>query len=500
MLNHALRQEVGIVGAKTVNADGRVTHAGLLLGMGGSVAPVFAGEPQDAPGYLYRLQTDQNYSAVSGICLMIRRAVFEALDGFDSDLFPDSGNDVDLCLRAGAQGHLIVWTPRACILHSAGPVALSEAATQAAYSRWLAVLASDPAYNLNFTLSDPKAFNLTSSQVSWRPLSWRPVPVVLAFAADVYGGGHYRIIQPFDALKTAGLIQGGILAAPPQAPDLARYLPDSIILQRPILEEYLPLQRDMKKYFNLFKVFELDDYLPNLPVKSVHRSNFSGDTLRRIRRSLDMVDRFVVSTQPLADAFKGTHADIRVVPNRLDPSVWGFLPPSRRRAGQKPRVGWAGGVGHEGDLALIVDLVKALAGEVEWVFLGGAPEALQAYATYYNAGVSFNLYPGALAALNLDLALAPLEKNIFNECKSNLRLLEYGICGYPVICSDVAPYQNLPVTRVRDKYKDWLDAIRAHLADLDAAARMGDELQAVIRRDWMLDERGLADWKAAWVG
>ncbi|WP_213876073.1 glycosyltransferase [Pseudomonas sp. dw_358] len=500
MLNHGLRQEVAIVGAKTVDGDGAITHAGLILGLNGVAATAFAGAGRSAPGYLWRLQADQNYSAVSDLCLMVRKAVFDEIGGFDSEAFADQGADLDLCLRIAALGYLTVWTPRAVLLQGQAPEPYEDAAQKAVYERWLPLLARDPAYNLNFALHETTSFDLVDSRVNWRPLGWRPLPVVLGHPADPFGAGHYRIIQPFNALKAAGQIEGMLCSGLMHPADLARYTPDSIILQRPVSEGQLPLLQKMKAFSSAFKVYELDDYLPNLPLKSVHRGNFPKDVLRTIRRGLECVDRFVVSTQPLAEAFKGMHPDIRVVPNRLDPAAWGQLPASQRRAGPKPRVGWAGGFGHEGDLGLVLDLVKALAGEVTWVFMGGVPEVLRPFATSFHPGVDLADYPAALAALNLDLALAPLEQNLFNECKSNLRLLEYGICGYPVVCSDIAPYRGLPVTRVRNRFKDWLEAIRAHLADLDGTARLGDELQAVIRRDWMLDERGLADWKAAWLG
>lgn len=501
LLNHGLRQEVAIVGAKAVSGDGLVTHAGLILGLDGVAASAFAGERLDAPGYLNRLHVDQDYSAVSALCMLIRQSVFVEVGGFDAVAFPAQGSDIDLCLRVGALGYLTVWTPRAVVMHSAGPAPLDEAAEHAAYQRWLPVLAADPAYNLNFTLHDKTSFDLVDSRIGWRPLGWRPLPVVMAYAADSFGAGHYRMIQPFTGLKAAGQIEGVLCNALMHPADLARYTPDSIVLQRPVDDKHLPLLRGMKAFSKAFKVYELDDYLPNLPLKSVHRGNFSKDILRTIRRGLDCVDRFVVSTQPLADAYKGLHHDIRVVPNRLEPSAWGQLPPSRRRAGLKPRIGWAGGTGHDGDLALIFDLVKALAGEVEWVFLGGVPEALRPFATLFHPGVDIAHYPAALAALNLDLALAPLEQNLFNECKSNLRLLEYGACAYPVVCSDIAAYRGaLPVTRVRNRYKDWLDAIRLHLADPDASGRMGDQLREAVRRDWMLDEHGLAEWRKAWLG
>ena len=120
-------------------------------------------------------------------------------------------------------------------------------------------------------------------------------------------------------------------------------------------------------------------------------------------------------------------------------------------------------------------------------------------------GVAIEEYPAKLPALNLDLGLAPVELNLFNECKSNLRQLEYGACGIPVICTDIRPYRDglnagLPVTLVKNRYKDWVDAIRMHINDLDATARMGDELKARVLADWMLGGEHLIQWRDAWVG
>lgn len=97
---------------------------------------------------------------------------------------------------------------------------------------------------------------------------------------------------------------------------------------------------------------------------------------------------------------------------------------------------------------MIADVVKELAGEVEWVFFGMCPAAIRPYVHEVHAGVEIDSYPAALARLDLDLAVAPVEQNLFNECKSNLRLLEYGACGFPVVCSDLECYKgDLPVTR-----------------------------------------------------
>ncbi len=158
-----------------------------------------------------------------------------------------------------------------------------------------------------------------------------------------------------------------------------------------------------------------------------------------------------------------------------------------------------GGSSHTGDLELIADVVAALAGEVEWVFMGLCPDKLRPFVHEFHQGVEISQYPAALARLDLDLALAPLENNLFNECKSNLRLLEYGACGFPVICSDLRCYAgDLPVTRVKNRYASWVEAIRMHLADLDETARRGDWLRDQVRQHWMLEGDNLQAWYRAW--
>lgn len=502
LLNHGQRSEVGAVGAKLLSADGKVRHAGFLLGLCGPAGRAFEGASFDDAGYMQRLQVEQNYSALSGECLMIHREVFQQVGGFDEAPLLARWADVDLCLRLQQAGYLNVWTPRVQLLMDAPPeVAPTATQDDAIYERWLPVMARDPAYNPGFSLQAEQGFKLADPQLSWQPLqSWRPLPLVLGHHADQQGCGHYRMIQPFNAMRDAGLIEGHLSMGLLSPAELARYAPDVVVLQRAVLDEQLEKMRRMQAFSGAFKVFELDDYLPNLPIKSIHRLHMPKDILRSLRRGLGYVDRFVVSTQPLAEAFSGLHGDIRVIENRLPAGWWKGLQ-SERRVGTKPRVGWAGGAGHTGDLELIADVVKELADEVEWVFLGMCPDKLRPYIHEFHAGVFIHQYPSALASLNLDLALAPLEQNLFNECKSNLRLLEYGACGFPVICSDVRCFQNdgLPVTRVKNRFKDWVEAIRAHINDLDAAARAGDELRTAVLNGWMLEGENLEVWRRAWL-
>ena len=500
LVNHALREDVGIVGARTIAADGTLTHAGVLPGVLPGAGRAFLGEPLQATGYLQRLQIAQDYSAVAGHCLMIERALFEQIGGFDAGAFADEGADLDLCLRVRAGGLRVVWTPHALLLHGDVPDALPEAARDALFARWLPQLARDPAYHPALRLDVAGGFRLDESEFSWQPLPWKPLPRVLAHPDDAYGSGHYRVMQPLLALREAGHIDGSFNARLLDVVEMARLDPDVVVWQRRIGEDQLALMDRVGRFHRAFKVYELDDYLPNLPLKSAHRAHMPRDVLKSLRRALSKVDRFVVSTPAMAEAFAGLHPDIRVAPNRLPPKMWDALPQSRRNAGARPRVGWAGGLGHAGDLEMIADVVRALAGEVDWVFFGLCPDALRPYVAEFHPGVDIERYPRVLARLDLDLALAPLEDNRFNACKSALRLLEYGACGFPVVCSDIEAYRvDLPVTRVKPRHRDWLSAIREHLSDADARAAAGDALRQAVHRDWRLAGEGLEDWRAAWM-
>ncbi|WP_295851798.1 glycosyltransferase [uncultured Xylophilus sp.] len=513
LLNHALRPEVGIVGAKLFYPNGTIQHAGVLLGLRGPANHPFHAEPMEAAGYMNRLQVDQDYSAVTGACLMVRKSVYDEVGGLDEEAFQVSYNDVDLCLKVRAAGHLVVWSPHAVVMHegSVSQTQMDAASTDAKaarfgmeqetmYARWLPFLARDPAYNRHLTLDGPGFELEPDPALAWRPLPWHPVPTALVFPADRFGCGHYRMIKPFETMKEQGLLDGmlsGHFLSPVQ---MERYDTDTLVFQRQLEPHQLENMKLVKAFSRSFKIYELDDYLPNLPVKSVHKRDIGQDVIKVLRRGLSYVDRFVVSTEELAESFRGLHPDIRVVQNRLPPVWWRGLQ-SRRRRGHKPRVGWAGGMGHTGDLELIAGVVEALATEVEWVFFGLCPDRIRPFVHEVHAGVPIDDYPAALAALDLDLALAPLEQNRFNECKSTLRLLEYGACGVPVVCSDIACYRNaLPVTRVKNRFKDWVDAVRMHIHDLDAAARAGDALRAEVLRDWMLEGEHLRAWRDAWTG
>ncbi|CRI56014.1 glycosyltransferase [Pseudomonas sp. CCOS 191] len=506
LMQHAQRPEVGVVGPKLFSNDGNVVSAGLVLGLNGLVGSAFVGCGVNADSYMNRLGMVQNWSALSLDCLVVRSELFAELGGLDTAALQASLFDADLCLRAREKGYLVVWTPFSRVVKF--PSALPDAQVaqpgscdgDVFFDRWLPWIAWDPAYNRNLSLKLAN-FNFEPGlRTGWDPFMARAMPSVLGLPSNTSAIGHYRVVQPFTELEQRGWIQGRINYSTPGLIELEREKPDVLILQCRYMPHSIRELSQLKRYSNARRIYELDDYVIEPSQKNDHVRNLPTNIRELVSEGVGLCDRVVVSTEPLADALSSMHHDIRIVPNMLSASLWTGLA-SERQTSARPRVGWAGGTSHRGDLELLLEVIKTLANEVDWVFFGMCPEMLRPYIKEFHPGISFAEYPRKLASLNLDLALAPLEQNLFNDCKSNLRLLEYGACGFPVICTDTKAYAGyLPCTRVKDNSTaQWLDAIRMHLADPQASYRQGDALREVVLRDYLLTSHHLQHWANAWL-
>lgn len=509
LIHHAQRPEVGIVGPRILNPQGNILYAGMVMGMDGLAGRPFINFPAGASGYMQRLQLTQNWSAVSGNCLMVRKDVFDAVGALEAATFTQGLQDLDLCMRVGREGYLIVGTPDSSLV-LAEPAAAERNETsrqvldneqKSFFQKWLPKMARDQAYNPNLYLNEALSFTLDPGLLAgWSPFCTRHLPFIFGMAVNSSAVGHYRVSQPLLELMAAGRVVGRMTYETATPVEIERQSPDVIVFQGRYTEAKVPDIELAKNYSNAMRIFELDDYIADVPERNEHKRNMPDNIGAMLRKGIGLCDRVVVSTHPLAEALSSMHSDIRVVPNMLATHLWSNLR-TQRRSSDKPRIGWGGGTSHRGDLELIADVVRELADEVEWVFFGMCPDLLKPYIHEFHPGVSLKTYPAKLASLNLDLALAPLEFHIFNDCKSNLRLLEYGACGYPVICSDTEAYRgHLPATRVyTNSSEEWLQAIRMHLSDPNASYRMGDELRETVLRDFMLRGENLQYWANGWL-
>jgi GT2 family glycosyltransferase len=156
LLEEAVRPELGAVAPMLLYPDGTVQHAGAAIGLHGYAGHPFAGlSPQAGTPFGRVLEGTRNWMAVSAACMMVERAKFNSVGGFDEG-FAVGGNDVDLCLRLTAAGHRSLCVPHAVLIHDES---LSRGVhidpgdfvrSERTYGEFRTV--GDPFYNPNLTL------------------------------------------------------------------------------------------------------------------------------------------------------------------------------------------------------------------------------------------------------------------------------------------------------------------------------------------------------------
>lgn len=173
MVSHALREEIGAVGARLWYPNDTLQHGGVVLGIGGVAGHSHKHLGRGHNGYFGRAALTQRFSAVTGACLLIRKDIYEKVGGLNEADLQVAFNDVDFCLRVREAGYHNLWTPYAELYHhesaSRGhedtPEKQARFSLEIAYMqrRWGAQLLNDPAYSPNL------AFDREDFSLGWPP-------------------------------------------------------------------------------------------------------------------------------------------------------------------------------------------------------------------------------------------------------------------------------------------------------------------------------------------
>jgi glycosyltransferase involved in cell wall biosynthesis/predicted SAM-dependent methyltransferase/cephalosporin hydroxylase len=162
MVSHALRPDIGAVGAKLRYPNDRIQHGGVVLGVGGMASHAHKGMVIEDYGYFGRATLIQNFSAVTAACLVVRKDLYLEVGGLNEVELAIGYNDVDFCLKLREAGYRNLWTPLAELYHhesasrgaDEGIEKRIRLESEQAYMRmrWGSLINNDPAYSPNLTL------------------------------------------------------------------------------------------------------------------------------------------------------------------------------------------------------------------------------------------------------------------------------------------------------------------------------------------------------------
>jgi GT2 family glycosyltransferase len=504
LMNHAQRQEVGVVGGKLIDSQKRIKHAGAVAGLNGPAGAVFVNEAMDGTGYHARLQASQNYSIVSGDCMLVRGTLFRSLGGFDEQYRQFDLAAADLCLRSRDAGYLTVWTPHAVLLHEDNAIVSGlqridlASQTNAFYRRWWPLIAGDPAYNANLAMHG-NGFEVEGRIALFGNAVMalkRPKILVLTDAAGAQQPGLTAALAPYLALHETGLVEVVVLAQLPGLSDLARMAPDSIVVLGALDQACMQQLQQLHDATPLRLI-----HAPLAPPTADETALLHAMTYRI------SLDRVIVADTVLAAAYQAFHAEVKAV-GAYAPVIDARASFAPRRtppvSGRPPqlRVALDGDTDAAG-LALIADIFAQLAASKDLngsvslvVWARSYPLALASYIAEYHQQSPFAPAAFALSALEpFDLALLP------DAEASSARLLQimaFGSAGIPVI-GMTAGVDDLPLHNVGVEVAQWLDAIRGYIAKPALLAKHGEILQHAVREKNALNSERLASLRDALI-
>lgn len=241
------------------------------------------------------------------------------------------------------------------------------------------------------------------------------------------GSRYWRLEDPFKYLRKLGLdaqvVNGGIS-------EKVIHEGDVFVLQGTVDKEGIALLRAYQQEWGKKIVIDSDDYPdvnPDNPYKIEHELTNAAEV---IRISMGIADMITTSSKVLGNKLKEFNDNVVVLPNYMDLERWKKEP--LPNTSKTIRIGWVGSLTHKKDIELVVEPLKRIMDEfpqVRLVLMGDLrlKEYFPGYPVECMLGVPFEPYPAKLNGLRLDIGLAPLVKNEFNICKSNIKWQEYAI-------------------------------------------------------------------------
>ena len=238
---------------------------------------------------------------------------------------------------------------------------------------------------------------------------------------------------------------------------------------------------NIKKAVKTPLIYEIDDLLWDIPKWNI-ASHFYNRLFETTKLIMGKVDGIVVSVDKLKDIYGEFNSNIEVIPNHLCKFLWSDAKFDEHIPSGKPRIFYQGSDTHfciqkltdmgykGGDFGnKLIDFIRKTTDKYQWVFMGGRPHEIKdliasGHIEHHNWRSILD-YPQYVKSLKVDIGLGILQPNLFNECKSNIKNLEYVAIGVPGVYSDIEPYKNTTVKCKTDE--EIIDSIERLAANQD---------------------------------
>lgn len=313
----------------------------------------------------------------------------------------------------------------------------------------------------------------------------------LSYLGDAQGCGTIRVIYPSLLLHHLRIpkltVHTFYLSYFVQDPNFYKNF-TFVQFQRSATKEHLDMFMHFKNNIQpLAKVpimYEIDDMLFDIPEWN-YASEYYAQRKPFIEQMLSTANGITVSTQKLKEVYSKYNSNISVIENHLPKFIWGDIYPKHEHEPRekKPRILWAGSQNHfsikqlaqkgikGGDFSdKLLNFVHRTSDKYQWVFSGGLPLELEKHKNKfeYHGWVDIFNYPRHLKNLDVDICMAPLMKSEFNDCKSNIKQLEYVALGCPAVYSNARPYNKCTLRAKNDD--EFIGHIEELADDIDYRA------------------------------
>ena len=341
------------------------------------------------------------------------------------------------------------------------------------------------------------------------------LPRFLNYYADYSGCGHWRMIWPEQVMNahSKACVHGTTV----MNLDERYYIQaKGVRIQRqatPQQLQFVKFLRQLADKNNFRLIYEIDDicFSEDIPDYNKYKTAFTDAEIRKsAQEMMSICDEITVTCPFMRDYYKEKtgNNNVTVIPNFM-PRFWidRFYDNARTmesydRNKKKPRILYAGSGAHfdveqrvkfKDDFHHVNDVIRKTIDKYQWVFLGAHPlplvDLVRSGKVEFHPWRKLYDYGKGLYDLNVNMLVAPLQDNIFNRSKSDLKHIEACALGLPIACQDMCTYEHAPI-----KFKtgdEMINQIENTLKDRKRYKSLCRKARQVAENRWLEDDKNI---------